>query len=146
MIGMVSTARPEDEGTKKESATSSPNMVLMKPIAGRPLTAPSAQNRMVSVILPASITTTMPRAMPMTSATPRRSRAPSTKVFVKSSSLMRAIHADQDRSDDEEAGHLRHPPAAGGDAPDHDREAEAKIKRMILRVKVRSTSPPRRAP
>ena len=38
---------------------------------------------MVSVILPASMITTMPRATPMISATPSRSRAPLTKVSTK---------------------------------------------------------------
>jgi len=91
MTGMVSTARPEVEGTKKDSAASSPNIALMKAMAGRSLTAPSAQNRIVSVILPASITTTMPRAMPMMRATPSRPRAPSTKVLTESSSPRRPI-------------------------------------------------------
>ena len=57
----------------------------------RPSTACSAQCSTVSVIPPLFMTTVIPRAMPMISATPRRSRAPSTNESVRSVSLSRPI-------------------------------------------------------
>ena len=91
MIGMVSTARPEEDGTRKESTTSSTNITLMNTTVERPVTMPSALFKMVWVIMPLSITTTIPRAIPMMRATPSRSRAPSMKLEVSSSSLMREM-------------------------------------------------------
>ena len=54
-------------------------------------TACSAQCRTVSVIWPLFMITVMPRAIPMMSATPRRSRAPSTNAVVSTPSLSRPI-------------------------------------------------------
>ena len=53
---------------------------LMNATPPRPRRACSAAFRTVSVIWPLVMITVTPRAMPMISATPSRSRAPSTKV------------------------------------------------------------------
>ena len=82
-IGIDSTASPEDDGTRKESSVWLSSIRLMKATGASPPSAASRACRMVSVILPASMTTTMPRATPMISATPSRSRAPLTKVSTK---------------------------------------------------------------
>jgi hypothetical protein len=89
MIGIVSTARPEDEGTRNDSSVWNPSIVLMKSTFPSPASDPARACRIVSVILPASMTTTMPRATPMISATPSRSRAPLTKVSTNVCSSMR---------------------------------------------------------
>ena len=91
MIGIVRTARPDEEGTRNDSTTSSQYITLINATVDNPLTSPSALCKMVWVIMPLSMMTTIPRAMPIISATPSKSRAPLIKVEVSSSSLMRAI-------------------------------------------------------
>ena len=59
------------------------SITLMKSTLPKPASVPASAFRIVSVILPASMITTMPRATPMISATPSRSRAPFTKVSTK---------------------------------------------------------------
>ena len=61
----------------------------MNGTGGRPATSCAAQSRTVSVISPLFMTTEMPRASPTTSATPSRSRAPSTNPLVSSCSPIR---------------------------------------------------------
>ncbi|CGW54110.1 Uncharacterised protein [Salmonella enterica subsp. enterica serovar Typhi] len=63
----------------------------MKMVVERPETRLSALCKMVWVIIPLSMTTTMPRAIPIISATPSKSRAPSIKVLVNASSPIRVI-------------------------------------------------------
>ena len=80
---MVSTASPEEEGTRNDRIVWKTSITLMNSTLPNPASVPASAFRMVSVILPASIITTMPRATPMISATPSRSRAPFTKVSTK---------------------------------------------------------------
>src|SRR5829696_7206356 len=77
MIGMVTVARPELEGIKKESGMKRMNRMSTKPVPLRSSTALSHQLSTVSVIFPLFMIAVMPRAIPMMSATPSRSRAPS---------------------------------------------------------------------
>lgn len=98
MIGMVSVARPDEDGTRNDIRIWMPNIALMNTISDRPVTMPSADFRIVSVILPASMTTTTPRATPMISATPSRSRAPSTKVSTNVCSSMREASSNRPTS------------------------------------------------
>ena len=65
-------------------------MRLMKATPPSPPIACSAALSTVSVIRPLFMMTVMPRAIPMMSATPSRSRVPSTNVDVKSVSDIRA--------------------------------------------------------
>ena len=83
MIGIATVASPDDDGMRNESGRNRKYMRLMKATPPRPPTACSAALSTVSVISPLFMMTVMPRAMPMMSATPRRSRAPSTNVDVK---------------------------------------------------------------
>ena len=76
MIGIVRTARPDEEGTRNDSTTSSQYITLINATVDNPLTSPSALCKMVWVIMPLSMMTTIPRAMPIISATPSKSRAP----------------------------------------------------------------------
>ena len=66
-------------------------MVETKAMSDRPPSVCSEACRIVSAIRPFSITTTMPRARPMISATPSRSRAPSRKAPVRRFSPSRPI-------------------------------------------------------
>ena len=91
MIGIATVARPEEEGIRNDSGRNSTNTTIAKPASPTSPTACSAQCRTVSVICPLFMTTVMPRAMPMISATPSRSRAPSTNAFVSSSSRIRPM-------------------------------------------------------
>ena len=90
-MGIDSTARPEDDGTRKLMPTSIQNIRLMKARSPKPPNDCSAECRIVSAISPCSMMTTMPRASPMISATPKRSRAPSTKLPVRPFSPKRAM-------------------------------------------------------
>src|SRR4029450_9739544 len=84
MIGIAKVASPEVEGITNDRGRKSRNMMIKNAIAPVPPNAFSIQCRMVSVILPLFMITVIPRAIPMISATPRRSRAPSTKLVVRS--------------------------------------------------------------
>ena len=102
---------------------------------------------MVSVILPASMTTTMPRATPMISATPSRSRAPLTKVSMKVSSSSRVSGAnlpsepDQDRHAEEQRRHLRPSTSPELITPQSIiAKVIPKSARMMLRTRVNSGS------
>ena len=86
MIGMATVANPELEGIKNESGMKSRNRMSTKRAPDVSATRPSAQLSTVSVIFPLFMITVMPRAMPMMSATPSRSRAPSTNEPVRSDS------------------------------------------------------------
>ena len=88
MIGIETVARPEDDGMRNDSGRNRRYMTIANPAAPTSPSAVSAQWSTVSVICPFCITTVMPRAMPMIRATPRRSRAPSTKVVVSSPSFI----------------------------------------------------------
>ena len=86
------------------------------------------------MIMPLFMITVMPRAMPMMSATPSRSRAPSTNEPVRSVLREPADDADEDGEEEEGGGHLREPPPErwdrdaevlpGDDAVDHGHEGE----------------------
>ncbi len=92
MIGMATVASPDDDGIRNDSGRNSPNIRLMKATPPRPDTACSAALRIVSVIWPLVMITVTPRAMPMISATPSRSRAPLTKPSTKFVSELRAAN------------------------------------------------------
>ena len=134
MIGMATVASPELEGIKNESGMKSRNRMSTKRAPLVSLTRPSAQLRTVSVIFPLFMITVMPRAMPMMSATPSRSRAPSTNEPVRSASDEPAGDANEDGEEEERGGHLREPPPQrgdrdaevlpGDDAVDHGHEGE----------------------
>ena len=117
MMGIATVASPDDDGMRNESGMNSPNIRLMNAMPPRPATACSAQNSTVSVIWPLFMITEMPRATPMMSATPSRSRAPFTKESVKAPFYARQ-HADDDGEEQERRGHLREPPSGwrSGDA------------------------------
>ena len=83
MIGIATVARPDDDGIRNDSGRNSRYITMTKATPPRSPTACSAQCSTVSVIWPLFMTTVMPRAMPMISATPSRSRAPSTNASVK---------------------------------------------------------------
>ena len=89
MIGIATVARPDDDGIRNDSGRNSRYITTAKPASPTSPSASSAQCSTVSVIWPLFMTTVMPRAIPMISATPSRSRAPSTKVEVSSPSPMR---------------------------------------------------------
>ena len=91
MIGIDTVARPDEEGIRNDSGRKSRNTTITKATGPRPSTACSAQCSTVSVTPPLFMITVMPRAMPMISATPSRSRAPSTNASVSSISLSRPI-------------------------------------------------------
>ena len=91
MIGIDTVARPDEDGIRNDSGRKSRNTTITKATGPRPSTACSAQCSTVSVMPPLVMTTVMPRAMPMMSATPSRSRAPSTNASVSSASLIRPI-------------------------------------------------------
>ena len=80
MIGIATVARPDDDGIRNDSGRNRTYISVMNAAPPRSATACSAAFSTVSVIRPLVMTTVMPRAMPMISATPSRSRAPSTKV------------------------------------------------------------------
>ena len=88
MIGMASVASPDDDGIRNDSGRNSRNITTAKAPEPTSPRADSAQCNTVSVICPLFMITVMPRAMPMISATPSRSRAPSTKVLVSTPSFM----------------------------------------------------------
>src|SRR3954468_7793697 len=93
MIGIATVASPDDDGMRNDSGRNRKYMIVTKAAPPRFATACSAALSTVSVIRPLFMITVMPRAMPMMSATPSRSRAPSTNVSVNSPSPMRAIRA-----------------------------------------------------
>ena len=135
MIGIATVASPDDDGIRNDSGRNSKYIRLMNATPPRPPTACSAALSTVSVISPLFMITVMPRAMPMISATPSRSRAPSTNVVVKSASPIRADDPDEDREEQERRRHLGEPPPQGGhrrdaevlprdDPEDHDHERE----------------------
>lgn len=90
MIGMATVAKPDDEGMRNDSGRNSRYITTANAACPTSPSAVSAQCRTVSVISPLFMITVMPRAMPMISATPSRSRAPATNDSVRSTSLRRA--------------------------------------------------------
>ena len=90
MIGIATVARPDDDGMRNDSGRKSRYIRLMNATPPRSATACSAALRTVSVIRPLVMITVIPRAIPMISATPSRSRAPSTNVDVNGPSPIRA--------------------------------------------------------
>src|SRR5690606_12207987 len=75
----------------------------MKATAPRPATDSSAQCRIVSLILPASMITTLPRASPMMSATPSKPSAPSRQAVEEMCS--RVLEAEPQPDEERNAEH-----------------------------------------
>ena len=92
MIGIDSVASPDVEGIKNDSGRNSVNITIENAASPVSPKALSIQDRTVSVIWPLFMITVIPRAIPMISATPNRSRAPSTKLLVRSPSRMPSDH------------------------------------------------------
>ena len=88
MIGIETVASPDDDGIRNDSGRKSRYITMANAASPTSPSAVSAQCSTVSVIWPLFMTTVMPRAMPMISATPRRSSAPSTNVVVSSPSFI----------------------------------------------------------
>src|SRR5215471_17958686 len=88
MIGIDTVASPDDDGIRNDSGRNSVYMTTANAASPTSPSAFSAQWSTVSVIWPLFMITVMPRAMPMMSATPTRSLAPSTNVEVSSPSFM----------------------------------------------------------
>src|SRR4051812_18812273 len=89
MIGIATVARPDDDGMRNDSGRNRTYIRLMNATPPNPDRDCSAQLRTVSVIWPLVMITVKPRAIPMISATPRRSLAPATNAPVKRDSDIR---------------------------------------------------------
>ena len=76
MMGMDSTAKPDDDGTTKPSRKKISIMTRMKTGPVMPCTSPDDQNSSVSEMSPCSMIRLMPRASPIMSDTPTRLDAP----------------------------------------------------------------------
>ena len=96
---------------RNDSGRNSTYIRLMNAAPPRSADGHSAQLSTVSVISPLVMITVMPRAMPMISATPSRSRAPSTNVSVKPVSPIRAttpMRIEKSRNDAVISGNHHH--------------------------------------
>ena len=128
MIGIATVARPDEDGMRKDSGRNSAYITTAKPTSPTSPSAVSAQCRTVSVIWPLFMITVMPRAMPMMSATPSRSRPPSTNAFVRRPSFMppsRPMMMAKNRNDAVISGNHHH--SVGSPIPRSDQGITAYI-------------------
>ena len=87
IIGIDSTAKPEEDGTIKPRKKNTTSCAIINRAGGIPVTKWVEKSKMVSEIKPSSSTMFTPRAKPIISDTPTNSDAPLVNEFTISCSL-----------------------------------------------------------